>query len=267
MKQLEIKRYIDVFIVAVSINLKKLKYFKGNFAFELISNIIHIFIMLIFWDSLIKNNYFIPGWNWGQLVIFTAFSELFYGMKFAFTAAGSRFWELIVIGRLDTYLVRPIDARFNFIVKNLKLEQLIKVLPGFVILVLISGIKIRLVPFLIGVLICMIAVVLLTLLELCIGYSSFKLGRVEAIVEFIDALMQFNNYPLTILGNVTKTIFTVAIPFMFFSTIPTQLVTDMLGIKELAFVIVSLIFVITLWVIIDRVLWRKGVDNYESYNG
>ncbi len=267
MKQLGINRYVNLFVVSVRINLKRLKYFKGDFIFELISNLFHIFIMLIFWDLLIKNNYFIPGWDWGQLVMFTAFSELFYGMKFAFTLAGSRFWDLIVIGRLDTYLTRPIDARFSFIVRNLKLEQLIKTLPGFILLILISGVKIQFIPFLIGILICIIGVVLLTLIELCIGYSAFKLGRVEAIVEFIDALMQFNNYPLTILGNVIKTIFTVAIPFMFFSTIPTQLAAGMLGAEELIFVIIALVFVLTLWLVIDRVLWKKGVDSYESYNG
>lgn len=78
--------------------------------------------MFIFWDSLIKKNYLIPGWGWNEIVMFMAFSELFFEIKNSITMSASRFWMLIVIGKLDTYLVRPIDSRFNFIVKNFKLE-------------------------------------------------------------------------------------------------------------------------------------------------
>lgn len=267
METSSLKKNIYMILIALKLHIKKIKYFKVDYGFMIISNIIQVLIMIVFWDSLYNNNLILPNWDWSHLMIFTAFSEMFFGLKSSFTMAGSRFWTLIVSGKLDSFLVRPIDSRFHFIIRNFRPEFLIRTIPSIFILITISGLTLKPMAFLFGIIVCGIGVILLTLIELCIGYTAFKYGKVDAINELIDSLLQFNSYPLTIFGKVLTSIFTFIIPFMFFSTIPSQIGTNMLGSKELIMAILSLLFVSSIWLGLDNFLWRKGIENYESYNG
>ena len=249
------------------LDLKRALYFKLNFILNVITNLMFVFMSILFWKVIYDNKYVIPGWDFKNLIMFTGFAELFFGIKNGFFATSSRFWVLIVTGRLDTLLVRPINPKLRVLIANTNIMEFVKGLAIFLSLLFLTQDNIHVGKLLIAVLMCFIAAINFALIEFCISYIAFKYGRVDAVMEIIDAMTLFNKYPLNMFPRSVFLFFVFVIPFSFLSTIPAMVGVGNMGWPMIGKFAIVLTIITVLWFAIDNYLWKKGLKKYESYNG
>ena len=123
------------------------------------------------------------GWNYAEIIVFIAFSELFYGLDGAVFTYSSRFWICVHTGALDNTLTRPLDSRVRFLLLNVDYLSIILAFVEFMVLLLLSGKSLNIVGILFGVLVVVGADLVLSLLRLCGSYLSFWHGRMNAVSE------------------------------------------------------------------------------------
>ncbi len=243
------------------------KYFKIDALTALFSKLIYLASNLLFWNFLMVKGYIIEGWSYGDIVVFIAFSELFYGINGAIFSISSRFWRTIHDGAIDNYLTRPLDARLRFIVLNIDYITLVSSVIEFVVLLLMSGVKMSISSIALGALAVFIANLCLAQIGFTCSYTSFWLGRIDAITEILDSLTTFNKYPLNIMPNVLVVLFKFIFPFYFFSTFSAEIVNGFLGAREYLIAACGLVLNIIIWFTLSEILWKKGLERYDSVNG
>lgn len=246
---------------------KRIKYFKMDVFVAFTSKLMYLLINILFWYSLIHIGYSLPGWTYKNILVFIAFSELFYGLNTSVFSMASRFWQYIYSGNLDVALTRPMDPRTRFILLNIDYIELFFTLIEFIVLLTISGVSIRPIQLFLGVMFTIWANIILAIIRSCMSYLAFWHGKMEAISEISDAMTSFNKYPLVIMPPTLVTAFKVILPFFFFSTMSAQVMNDMVDIKNILISILEIIVSTVMWFVINAYLWNKGLRRYEGING
>ncbi|MCX7871538.1 MAG: ABC-2 family transporter protein [bacterium] len=261
-----IEKNLDLIKIFLKINFKRMKYFGFNTFVDLITNSFYILMNILFWQTIYSNNLSI-SWNFNDLLVFLAFSELFFAFKNGFFSSTTKFWNIIISGKLDVYLVRPVNPIFRVIIANLNLMEFFKGLLLFIILLFFSSVKVRPFFLFIGLLMCFIATLIFSIIELMFSYLAFKFGKIELVFELIDSMIRFNKYPLNILPKLLYYIFIFIMPFAFISTFPALITIGKIkAIKAVGILVLSVVLA-GVWCYLNNMLWEGGLKRYESYNG
>jgi ABC-type uncharacterized transport system permease subunit len=133
-------------------------------------------------------------------------------------------------------------------------------------LLILSNLKLNLISVLGGVVICCLGTLMLSLIQLCVSFISFKYGKVDALVEIIDSLMNFNKYPLNIMPNIIYSFFKYLIPFAYFSTIPAIISINNNKSINLAITLFISIIITLVWIFVTDFFWKRSLKHYEGYN-
>lgn len=257
----------SIFKTIFNIEVTRLKEYKVSAICEILTNITYLVINLVFWRSLFDIGYNVNGWSYADIIVFIAYSELFFGLYSAAFANLSRFWQYIVTGTLDIYLVRPIDSRLRMFLFNIKYIGLIKTIIFFTILLIYSGKEFTFLGLIFSFCICIIGLIIFALIQLCISYTSFYFGKVESLNEISDSITMVNKYPTTILPSVLQMIFKTVLPFYFFSTLPAEILTGKINFSNGFMTLVFMFVCLGIWVVLHNFIWKRGLEKYESYNG
>lgn len=262
-----LKKLYNIIKILFLFEWRRLKYYSLDYVLDVVSKVIYVAFNLLFWYIIQETGFSMEGWNYAEIIVFIAFSELFYGLDGAVFTYSSRFWICVHTGALDNTLTRPLDSRVRFLLLNVDYLSIILAFVEFMVLLLLSGKSLNIVGILFGVLVVVGADLVLSLLRLCGSYLSFWHGRMNAVSEISDCLTSFNKYPLTILPRPLAYIFKFVFPFYFFSTFSAELVCLKMGAAELMVSIAGMAVLFVLWYVINKILWEKGLKHYESING
>ena len=262
-----LKRLYNIIKMLFLFEWRRLKYYSVDYIMDVISKVIYLALNLLFWYIVQEAGFSMEGWAYGDIVVFLAFSELFYGLDGAVFTYASRFWMCVHAGVLDNNLTRPMDARVRFMLLNVDYLNLILAFVEFAVLLLLSGHSINFFGAFIGVLVVLGANIVLSLIRLCGSYLAFWHGKMSAVSEISDCLTSFNKYPLTILPKPLVYVFKFVFPFYFFSTFSSELVCFTMDAKKLLISGTGFACLLILWSILNKVLWEKGLKRYESING
>lgn len=261
------KKYIRINKVYFRFIIRRFQYFKLDTILSFISNIVYIASGILFWYLVSDAGFGIEGWTFNDILVFVAFSELFYSIESSMFGVISRFWRVIYSGMLDTLLTRPLDPRLRFAMLNVNYSGILHGFIKFTIILLIANTRVSPIMVLAGIVVVFVANTILALIRLLLSYSAFWFGKMDAMSELTDCLNQFNKYPLVIMPKVIKVFFMFGLPFYFFSTFSSELVLGKLNQRTLVIGAVCLIFNILLWTLLNKILWKKGRERYESING
>ena len=262
-----LKKLYNIIKILFLFEWRRLKYYSLDYVLDVISKVIYLALNLLFWYIIQEAGFSMEGWNYGDIVVFLAFSELFYGLDGAVFTYASRFWMCVHTGALDNTLTRPLDSRVRFLLLNVDYLSIILAFVDFTVLLLFSGKSLNVVGVFFGVLVVVGANLILSLLRLCASYLAFWHGKMSAVSEISDCLTSFNKYPLTILPKPLVYAFKFVFPFYFFSTFSAELVCFTMEVTELLVSVVGMAVLFVLWSVVNKILWEKGLKRYESING
>lgn len=198
------------------------------------------------------------------MYLFIGYVELFIALKNGIFPVTGKLWRFVFSGQIDTYFTRPVHPAILFIVNNFHLEYLAAPLPTIAFLFLKSSSAWTVAGLAGGILIVLAAVFITALLELTASGLAFWFGNISAIDEIVDSFLQMNKYPLTLLGYGWQAVFSIALPFMFNATVPSQLATGM----HISWIsIYGGIFTLVFWPVLVYSVWKGGRRRYEGYGG
>lgn len=247
--------------------IRRFRYYFLDVITSLGSKIVYLLINVAFWYVVMDAGYTIHGWSYGDIIVFIAFSELFYGLDRAVFSAASRFWRVIYSGTLDNGLTRPIDPRLKLFLLNIDYMEVAITMLEFIFLLFLSGNSLSVGKVCIGILMVILANLILALIRLGMSYFAFWHGKMDAITELADSMTSFNKYPLVIMPKVVRCVFQFVLPFYFFSTFSAEIVNFTLGYRTFLIAFAGVGCNIALWGTINHVLWKKGLARYEGIHG
>jgi ABC-2 type transport system permease protein len=87
--------------------------FRGNFLMKVLVELLWLFILLIFYDTIFRKTNTVAGWDSREYLFFVGCYYAMEGLiETLFLENCSEFADLVRSGNLDLYLLRPIDEQF-----------------------------------------------------------------------------------------------------------------------------------------------------------
>lgn len=240
--------------------------YRKDVAISIINFLLMTCLTIIFWHAIFGSNITIEGWEIKELVILGIFGSTAWSLSDYF--AGS--WllpEKIIMGELDKYISKPINPLFGIIMESSQFDECVKGIIGFIIMMSMSFItyeyqNVTFFSVVLGVLLMGAGVGIISLMRVTVSMLSFWLGESSGLNTILH-LQDFGleRYPLEIFNKV-KVLFVTALPIAFISNYPAEI---FLGKSEntLRIILVSMC-TLSIWFIVVKIMWRKGIKKYES---
>lgn len=219
----------------------------------------------LLWE-VITSRFVVPEWGRAQLYLFVAFGELYYGL-FRGVAAGSHYLSAYVhSGRLDVWLLRPVEPRLVMLAQCAEPIALIRGVVMFIfwaVLGAAAGAELHAVSFFAGLLYCAAAAGVFGCLYFSINSMAFYVTKTEALNEVLHSTTDATKYPTTTFPEPLAGLLTVLLPVALCATIPALVVSGKLPV----FAPLPLFLVLLLtWYALMQVMWKKGLAAYDSPN-
>ncbi|WP_313134216.1 ABC-2 family transporter protein [Anaerocolumna sp.] len=253
--------------ILLKFKLSRYKMFKIDTILNLLNSFTYLLANLLFWYLITDTGFFIKEWTYSNILVFIAFSELFFGLDSSLFYMVSRFWRMIYSGALDSQLTRPLDPRLRFILLNINYIGALNSFITFIIILIVSQSNLNISLIFVGAIIVIISNIILALIRFVLSYTAFWLGKMDAISELADCLTGFNKYPMIIMPKTIKILFKTLLPFYFFSTFSAEIVIQKIDFTTFIYGAMGILCNLIFWSIINSIVWKKGTARYESLNG
>ena len=233
-----------------------------SFFMFVFSDLIIQCIGLLFYLVLYDNIASIKGWDLYEVLLIYGLAQLSYGL-FGFLFWGLYdFGGLLVSGRFDLYLVRPMGCLFQLHIKGISNVGGLVSGIGTILFAVVSG-HLPL-GILDGVLMSVFAIcgsLLYLSLHSMVAAMCFWAPNISSgILTALHNLISFGRYPITIYPRALQLVLTWIIPIAFTGFYPASfLLDDTWQIHILFLPVVTIVFLV-----ITGIIWRAGVSRYES---
>lgn len=255
-------------IEGLNLNLRRLRQFTVSFLLDVTASLAYAGITVIFWRVIYGRIRPLPGWTLGQAFAFSAFFELFYALSMSLFVGTGKLWNNIITGRIDVYLIRPVDPRLLMGLLTVRMESFIRALPSIVLLfslALAHGVRFTIGNALASLVIVTLGALTYAFVQMAGSWASFWIGRAQMLDEITDSLNELARYPHTIFPDWLRMALMTVVPMAFASTEPARVLTGMSG--NMVGAIGVAMGVTAVWWFIQDLLWKKGLRRYDSYGG
>jgi len=245
----------------------KLSEYKFNMVTNTVSQVFFLEMWVVFWNVLLANVDGIGEWTRPMAIMLTGFVMLSDSI-WQVMWASIKLYREIPTGVLDLYLVRPVQPIIAFVLKEMQFFSLVPALLGLLLIIgtLITSFEFSIVKLLFALTIVLCGVLTLVFAYMIIGCFAFWLGRSDAVRSFYRSLLFTKTYPTTVFPYPVGAILTWYIPISLFGTFPVLVLTRYdvpLGL----WTALTAIGVAACWFALLVVMWKKGLERYESQGG
>lgn len=258
------KRYLDTYATLLKLNFSNLTTYRGNFINSVVGSIVwgsFHFISILLLTSRVSSVY---GWSRDELILLTAsFSFLWGFFHILFARNFERMSEIIDFGQLDQILMKPIDSQFLLSVYSINFTGFVRVILGFVAILLISQ-RAHIQFTLVNIVLYLVLVVSGLLLIYSIWFSVTTLiiwfPRLTNLVVFLFNISGLSRYPPDMIRGLKSTVLLFLLPITIFVSTPTKALINKLNIQDMFL----LLFLALLFFFFSRVFWKFALRYYTS---
>ena len=255
-----LKRYLAISLVNFS-------EYKIVFYANMIQYIVLGAVWIIFWNLLLGKIEAIAHWKLPMLIMLTGF--VYFNQ-----AINDLFWQtfrldsVITKGEIEKYLVRPVDTLYAITIGKINIADLLPAMIGLGIIVfaLVKYYEFMMVKFFLGLLAGVIGVAIIQTIMCIIGTFGFWIGRVASIRMVMRSFKMTERYPMDLYSLSMRAFFTFVMPFIFIGTFPVLMLTQYSIGQGLTILLIELL-VFIFWFGVLMILWKRGVQRYESVGG
>lgn len=256
---MEVKNQIKVIALSVKYNIMKQMTNKVTFITNIVFMILNNASFIVQWIILFSLKDEIGGYTIKEVLLLWALAASTYGLSFIVFRKAFEMPELIINGKLDTFLVQPKNVFLSVITSDTKVSAIGDLIYGYICLFL-YGITIK--NFLLFTIFTITGAIILTAFASIVGSLSFWLVKADVLADSLNNIMiSFGTYPGTIFKKGIKLILYTVIPVGIANYIP---VDTIIKFNLVNFLIVAL-FTIAISVIAFVVFYR-GLKRYSSSN-
>lgn len=206
----------------------------------------------------------IAGWNKNQVLILVAVQAIFDSTMWAFIFPSIlSFAGTIQNGKLDFYLLKPINARFLLSFSKFEFDNYPRLIVMSLLLVYLligSSVKFSILSTLEFFSLMLMGFFIFYCLFFAIATTSFWFIRFFNLEDFLQILISVGRYPTYVFKGGARFLFFNILPIVFVATFPVQ---ALLGKVEAKLFIVGLILCL-LFFVVSQFFWNFALKNYSS---
>ncbi len=255
----EVKNQIKVSYLSLKYSLMREMINKVSFISQIVFMIINDASFIIQWIILFSIKENVGGYRFEQVFYLWGMAALTYGISHFFFERSYFISNMIMNGKLDSYLVQPKNVLISVITSDVNVSAIGDILYGYILL-LISGITIK--KFLLFTLFGIVGGIIITSAIVMWGSLAFWIVRADSFAETINSMMtHVATYPEGIFNFAVKIILYTIIPVGVTVYIPVAVLTEFSLLKlmiPIAFMFVMLALAFT--------VFYRGLRVYSSSN-
>lgn len=231
---------------------------------------------IIFWNVLTLQIPVLTGRGWvvwgrGELTLLIGMTELAWGFgAFFWMGVWQIHWYITEIG-IEQYQIRPVSSIYQILAENFWFGGIAQMSIG-IIMILLSAITFGLTLMPLGVIMGACALFLgqgaLYLLWANLSSLAFWIGRNQGLLQVSDAFeWSFARMPIDVMPAGIQYFLTFIFPVIFISTIPTMMMLGQIPLNFSLLYLAIASLLLLLWSLMFRVLWSKGLKQYQPVGG
>lgn len=250
---------LKVMLLSIKYNIMKQMTNKVTFLTNIIFMILNDATFIIQWIILFGIKEDFGGYQLNQVLVLWALSATIFGFSRLFFFKAFELPDLIINGKLDSFLVQPKNVLLSVITSDTSISAIGDILYGFIVVLFCHMSLAQLGLF---ALFSITGSVLITAFTVILSCICFKFVKGDVVVDTLSgAVISFGTYPDTIFKNTVKLIFYSIIPVGLTNYMPLHIIVE--------FNFVSLIIVLgvtIISVVLAFVLFNRGLKSYSSSN-
>ena len=256
---MEVKNQIKVIFLSIKYNIMRQMENKVTFITNILFMILNNASFILQWVILFSLKEEIGGYTIKEVVLLWGIASGIFGVAHIVFSKAFEISDLIINGKLDTFLVQPKNVFLSVITSETRISAIGDLIYGYICL-FIYGISIN--NFLLYTLFLITGGIIVSAFASILGSLSFWIVRGDIISDSLTNMMlNFATYPGTIFKDGVRILFYTVIPLGISNYIPVDTIIKF-NIGNLAIVIIFTIFI----TIMAFTIFYKGLKRYSSSN-
>lgn len=256
---MEVKNQIKVTMLSVKYNIMRQMTNKVTFITNILFMILNNASFIVQWVILfgIKNE--IGGYTFKEVILIWGIASGIFGVSHILFYKAFEIPDLIINGKLDTFLVQPKNVFLSVITSDSSVSAIGDLIYGYICLA-IYGITLK--SIMLYTIFITTGAIILTAFTSILGSTCFWITKGEILADSLsNTMINFATYPGTIFKGVVKIILYTIIPVGIANYLPFETIIN--------FDIAKFLYIITFTIaitILSFVIFNKGLKRYSSSN-
>ena len=256
---MEVKNQIKVIILSVKYNIMRQMVNKVTFITNILFMILNNASFIVQWIILFNLKDEIGGYTIKEVLLLWGLASSSYGVAHIFFQKSFEISDLIINGKLDSFLVQPKNVFLSVITSDSSISAIGDLMYGYICL-LCYGFTIK--NFILFTIFSITAGIIVTAFSSILGSLSFWIVKGDMLADYLNNMMiNFATYPGTIFKNSIKLVLYTIIPVGIANYMPVDTIIKF-NLGNFLFIIVFTILISSLAFII----FNKGLKRYSSSN-
>ena len=263
----EIKKIIRYYGSWARIQLMQFLEYRANALSTSLGAYGYTLMTLLFFDVIFNKINSVAGWNHHEILLLFGMGQLIYYTYHTFFGATWRITSKIISkGKLDAFLLRPINPLFSIVTSRL---SLVEILPSWALaigIVAVAWCRLELGwgSYQFAVLIDLfLGVALFTAPFIIISLASFWWTDTQTLTDIYHSITELQQYPAEIIPWAAPPIFMTLIPIILTAYTPTYFLIRQFN----PALLVAQVLVLSFFIIAINLLWKRGLERYSSTSG
>lgn len=259
------KKYIKLYKQFIKQYIKTLIEYRADFILGLVGFVLVQFVGVVFIGLIFNSIPELDGWNYYEVLFIYGLAQIPRGIDHVLT---DNLWilsgSIIVEGKFDKYLVRPLNPLFQLIAERFQPDGFGEIIIGtalFATAYAKLNLSFGFVEVLLLISIIIAGSLIYTAIKLAVASIAFWIKFAQSYLFMTYQLAGFVKYPINIYPKAIRFLLTFIVPFAFTGYFPGAY---FLG-RETIWNGIILTYLISIGgVFVSYFIWTKGMKRYES---
>jgi len=254
-----VKKQLKVMLLSIKYNIMREMTNRTTFFTNIIFMILNNASFIVQWIVLFSIREEIGGYQLNDVLLLWGLAAGSYGFAHLLFEGSFELTNLIINGKLDSFLVQPKSVLLGVITSKTKISAIGDLIYGYLILLLTYN---NITSFLLFTLFAITGGLIVTALAIIFGSLSFWLGKTDALAYSLNSIiLHVSTYPDGIFKGIIKIILYTVIPVGILAYLPVRVMQGF-DIGIIAIIIFAAIFLVFL----AFITFNKGLRRYSSSN-
>lgn len=259
------KNQLKVMMLSIKYNIMRQMENKVTFFTNVIFMILNDATFIIQWMVLFNIKEDFGGYKISDVLILWGLAALTFGISRLLFAKAFNLSELIINGKLDSFLVQPKNTLISVITSDTSISALGDILYGIIVVLFC---KVSIAQFMLLLLFGITGGIIVTNVAIIAGCISFRFVKGDIIGDTIQSIMvNFATYPDTIFKNAVKFILYTIIPVGLTAYMPLHVIIKFDWLATLIILGVTVLSTALAFFAFNRGLKRYSSSNLMGARG
>lgn len=256
---MEVKNQIKVVLLSIRYNIMKQMTNKVTFFMNIVFMMLNNASFIVQWIILFSIRKEIGGYTIKEVLLMWGIASSIFGISNIFFHKAFELSDLIIEGKLDTFLVQPKNVFISVITSDTSISAIGDLIYGYICLC-IYGVSVK--NLILFTTFSITGSIIVTSFASILGSLSFWLVKIDVLSDgLVNAMINFAVYPGNIFKKGVKIILYTLIPVGISNYLPVDTILNFSILKFIYIIIFAIVISATAFCVFNR-----GLKKYSSSN-